>query len=154
MLTLHGGTLFDYYFMLDRSKSGTSRTRFILAEYVEGLYQLTLDLEQRGRDDDLLIRGTTYFLHPRTLKKIGFESIRTLPGQAFILIFNFFNLLIAFSFAKGRISIPPLSDIRTYQARVSDLLQQKERLKELSHRLNQIQIDRHPQGDIKRKRDG
>jgi hypothetical protein len=36
-MVIHGGTLFDYYFTLDKNSSSRQRKIFILQQYLEGL---------------------------------------------------------------------------------------------------------------------
>jgi hypothetical protein len=60
------GTLFDYYFTLDKNASSRQKKIFILQQYLEGLLQIIV--ERKGQN--LQIKATTYILNERTGKKI------------------------------------------------------------------------------------
>jgi hypothetical protein len=59
-LKVHGGTLFDYYFVIDKERNAKERTNFILQQYVEGLLRLMADYKT---DEKLIIRGTSYIIN-------------------------------------------------------------------------------------------
>ena len=64
-ITVHGGTLFDYFFVIDRNLNGRKRMNFILQQYLEGLNRLIDRLEQEN-SENLTIHGTSYILNERT----------------------------------------------------------------------------------------
>jgi hypothetical protein len=63
-MVIHGGTLFDYYFTLDKNSSSRQKN-FILQQYLEGLPD---NCGKKGQN--LQIKATTYILNERTGKKI------------------------------------------------------------------------------------
>ncbi|WP_051554531.1 hypothetical protein [Maribacter antarcticus] len=76
IIKIHGGSLFDYVFVLDKTLSGKQRTNFILQKYLEGLLNL-IDVCEKDGNTLVKIKGTTYILNERTANKIGFNSIKT-----------------------------------------------------------------------------
>lgn len=129
-MTLHGGTLFDYYFALDRSLSGPQRKAYVLAEYLKGLQRIG-EQEQ----EDTKVRGTTYFLNDRTAARVGLARTKTNRGQQLILIFNYFNLMAAMSLVKGRLTFPRLGRMHTYTGTVGDIAKRAPLIDTLKSRL-------------------
>lgn len=87
VITMHGGTLFDYYYVLDRTLNGTQRTKLIIKGYLDGL--LNLIEEYEGKVPNLIkIKGTSYIINERTANKIGLKKVKTSLLQSFILGFN------------------------------------------------------------------
>lgn len=139
-IRIHGGTLFDYYFVLDRSLSGHQRTRFILRCYVEGLLDLIHTYEPSS--EPLTIKGTSYIINRRTARRVGLRPVRTAPGQLLILLFNAVNLSCAYSLAKAQPALPPLHRVRTFEGQLGELAQQKDFLQRLHRQLQSPQADK------------
>ncbi|MEQ8908933.1 MAG: hypothetical protein RIC95_07060 [Vicingaceae bacterium] len=133
IVKVHGGTLFDYVFVLDFSQSGKQRSKFILQQYLEGLLALIEELETSG--EAYKIQGTTYILNERTANRIGFKTKKLDFVQALILSFNYFNLLISQSLARKKLVFPKLTNSRTFEATLQELSQHKPMLKELNKQL-------------------
>lgn len=123
-IKIHGGTLFDYVFVLDKKMSGNTRTRFILQKYLEGLLNLMHEYEGKA-DNEIVITGTSYILNKKTAKKLGFRWVNTDPLQKVILVYNFINLLISNSIAKGKLSFPNIKRTITVEASLVELYQKK-----------------------------
>jgi len=132
VMRIHGGTLLDYIFVIDRQKTGNQRTTFILQQYLQGLLQI---LEEHQREPELRLRGTSYILNERTAQRLGFESIRTEPLQKLILIYNYPNLMLCASIAKGRLSFPHLARIKTFETDLATLSRNKEFIQQLQQKL-------------------
>ena len=128
-LKIHGGTLFDYYYVLDKNMKAKERRNFILQQYVEGLLRLMANYKT---DKKLIIRGTSYIINKRTAKKIGFEIRETDNLQKIILYYNYFNILISNSIAKKKISFPNLNNTKTFEAHIDQLLKKKEYIEKLN----------------------
>ncbi|MDR5589089.1 hypothetical protein [Christiangramia sp. SM2212] len=127
-IVIHGGTLFDYYFVLDKEHSPKQRKNFILLEYLNGLLNL---IDSRQDDLELKIKGTTYILNERTAEKIGFEIQETDTVQQIILIMNYPNLLVTKSFAMKKISFPRLNKTSTYLADIADLKKNRNKIEQI-----------------------
>jgi len=132
VMTIHGGTLFDYYFVLDRQSRGRQRTAIIIQQYLEGLLSL---IEKHATDKDLIVRGTSYILNPRTAEKLGFTLVKADGLQYMLLIYNYFNLLLSNSMAKNKLAFPRLNKSKTFEAEVSQLLERKVYIESLNRSL-------------------
>ena len=132
VIKIHGGTLFDYYFVIDKGMNGKQRTDFIIQQYLEGLLNL---VDTYKTNKNMKIRGTSYILNKRTAEKIGFEIVKTNVLQKVILGYNYFNILISNSVAKNKLSFPNLSKTKTFETDICTLLERKEYIKKLNELL-------------------
>lgn len=132
LIKIHGGTLFDYYYVIDKGMNGKQRTDFIIQQYLDGLLRL---LELYGKDKKMKIQGTTYIINERTAEKIGFKTVETDIWQKMILAYNYFNILISNSIAKNKLSFPKLGKTRTFEADVGQLLKRKDLIEKLNNAL-------------------
>ncbi|WP_219548104.1 hypothetical protein [Gramella sp. MT6] len=143
-ITIHGGTLFDYYFVLNKDANGKNRRNYILFEYLNGILNL---MESNKDKPNLEITGTTYVLNQRTAKKIGFEVERTNTTQLIILILNYPNLVFTKSFANKRLSFPNIKNIKTYRSNIEKLEENKQRISKIRNAL-QISITKNDSSQI------
>lgn len=134
VIKIHGGTLFDYVFVLRKNRNGTQRTTLIMQQYLQGLLHL-IDEYQNTDNPDFKIRGTSYIMNERTAERMGFEIIHTDIWQKLILLYSFFNILIANSIAKNRFSVPNLNDTKTYEADLKDLIDRRNHIEKLNDTL-------------------
>ena len=75
-IIIHGGTLFDYYYMIDRNWKGKQRIRFILSQYILGLVKLSESFSEKEAEK-ITLEGTSYILNDRTAEKLGFRRKET-----------------------------------------------------------------------------
>lgn len=134
VIIIHGGTLFDYVFVLDKKMNGKQRTKLILQQYLQGLVDL-IEQYEINKNDNIKVRGTSYIINEKTAERIGFKIKRTDLIQKVILTFNYFNLLISSSLAKKKISFPNLNDTKTFEASLIDLIERKEYISNLNNKL-------------------
>ena len=134
VINIHGGTLFDYAFVIDKKMNGKQRTNFIIQQYLQGLLHFLEECENK-KTDDLKIRGTSYIMNERTVERIGFKVIKTDFIQYLILVYNYFNILIAYSIAKNKLAFPRLKNLKTFEANINDLIEQKIFIKNLNNKL-------------------
>ncbi|RFC55085.1 hypothetical protein [Brumimicrobium aurantiacum] len=132
IIKVHGGTLFDYVFTLEKSWSPQKRKSYILQQYLEGL--LTL-IETFENQDKIKIKGTTYFVNAKTLKRFGFKKVSTDNIQKFILFYNYFNLLVSNSFVHQKLSFPSMRNLATFEGEISEIGKQKELIETLNQKL-------------------
>ncbi|MFD1094699.1 hypothetical protein [Salegentibacter chungangensis] len=130
-IIIHGGTLFDYYFVLNRDSPGSKRKAFILQQYLEGL----LELIKEDGNPDLPVEGTTYILNQRTAEKIGFTASKPDFIKSLILLLNYPNLLVSGSFAGNKLLFPKLNNIRTFKASIGELRENKARIESLNKKI-------------------
>ncbi len=133
-ISIHGGTLFDYYFIFDKNSSGTERKKIILQQYLEGLLNLTKHYENSSCKN-LNIKGTTYIINENTAKKLGFKSKQPEFIQTIILILNYPNLMVTKSIASKKLSFPNLTNIRTYETSLENLIANTEKIKIINKRI-------------------
>ncbi|UGU16561.1 hypothetical protein LS482_01525 [Sinomicrobium kalidii] len=131
IITIHGGTLFDYYFTIPKSLEGKQRTSFILSEYLKGLLNIA-----RKEDDNVVIQGTSYIINERTARKIGLKKVRTNGIQQLILLYNYFNLVVSLYFVKNKIIFPKISRINTYRGKLSDIKEHKDYITTMLNRVS------------------
>lgn len=132
LIKIHGGTLFDYFFVIDRKMNGKQRTNFIIQQYLEGLLSL---MEEHEADKEIKVRGTSYIINARTAERIGFKIAETDALQKLILIYNYFNILISNSIAKGKLSFPNVNKTITVETDIGQLLERKEYIERLNESL-------------------
>jgi hypothetical protein len=131
-IKIHGGTLFDYYFVIDKRMNGKQRTNFIIQQYLQGLLDLIKKYENESK---IKVRGTSYILNKRTAEKIGFKIIRTDFLQKIILVYNYFNILTSNSIAKNKLSFPNLNKTITFETNFKQLSERKDYIEKLNNKL-------------------
>ena len=133
-IIIHGGSLFDYVFVINKNLNGTQRTKFILQKYLEGILNL-METCEKNNNTSVKIKGTSYILNERTANKLGLKIIKTDYIQKLILTYNYVNILISNSIAKRKISFPKISNIRTFESELNELIERKEFIQELNNQL-------------------
>lgn len=134
ILTLHSGSLFDYYFVLTKGTCRTERKKQVFRAYLQGLLNL---IEQYDTLDPsgIKIKATSYIINARTAEKIGLRKVKVDFIQSLILVYNYFNLLLTLSFMHAKLSSPKLSKMSSFEGDLVDLIDKKEYLLALKNRL-------------------
>ncbi len=135
-IIIHGGTLFDYYYVIDRNLSGSERRRFIIQQYAVGLLNLIEACESTAVGD-VLLEGTSYILNERTAAKIGFRKKKTDFLQQLVLSFNYLPVMLSYSISKGRLAFPAVNKVLTFTATISEVKENREYLEKLARSLSQ-----------------
>ena len=133
-IIIHGGTLFDYYYLIDRNWEGRQRIRYILRQYILGLVKLSESFK-KGEAEEITLEGTSYIFNERTAEKLGFQRKRTNLLQQFILTYNYLQILLANSIAKGKLSFPAIGRVNTYTAKLLAIKQNNAYLLQLAEKL-------------------
>ncbi|WP_101022999.1 hypothetical protein [Salegentibacter salinarum] len=133
-IIIHGGTLFDYYYLIDRNWKAKQRIRYILRQYILGLVKLTESYNE-NEAAEITLEGTSYILNERTAQKLGFTKKRTDILQQIILTYNYLQILLANSLAKNKLSFPAVGKVNTYTASLSTIKRNKNYLKKLAEKL-------------------
>ncbi|PVH23863.1 hypothetical protein [Sphingobacterium corticibacter] len=133
ILRIHGGTLFDYVFVINGKLNGKQRTDFIIHQYLQGFLKF-IEEHERGYDDKLLIRGTSYIMNKKTATKLGFKIVETDFIHKLLLLYNVVNIFLSYSIAKGKLSFPNLRQTITFEATLGELIKQKPYIQELISR--------------------
>lgn len=132
VIKIHGGTLFDYVFVIDKKMNGNQRRTFIVQQYVEGLLNL---INNTDMGSTTKLQGTSYIINKRTAQRVGFEVMPTDYIQKFILTYNYLNVLVTYSIAKGKLSFPKINRTITFEANLKDIGQKKDFLVTLNKKL-------------------
>jgi len=74
-------------------------------------------------------------MNERTVERVGFKVIKTDFIQYLILVYNSFNILISYSIAKDKLAFPRLKNIKTFEANINDLTEQKSFIENLNNKL-------------------
>jgi len=127
---LHGGTLFDYWYVLRPYASYRLRKKRLLYDMVRGLRQEAERAHAEGRLDQF-VRGTSYFMTPRTAQRFGLDPVSRDWGQTLILWFNAAQLTWAYSLIRGRLAWPPLHRVRTFEGTWESVWEHRVELREL-----------------------
>ena len=133
---IHGGTGFDYFFFLSRKDFGLTARKKILRSYLEGLYNIILDIEKGVIPDTVRVYGTSYFFSRATAERFGFTVTKPDFFTRFNLFFNFLEFLWMHSFARGRLKIPNVLKVKKAEIEGKDLVEQKDHIKRVIKKLN------------------
>jgi hypothetical protein len=133
-LVLHSGSLFDYYFVLDKNHSAQERRKCVFAAYIDGLLKLINQYENE-RPTQINIKATSYILNMRTAEKLGLKQIESDIIQRLILYFNFLNLTCALWLLNNKLTWPKMQRILTYEGELDTLIEKKANLIALQQRL-------------------
>jgi len=132
-LVLHSGSLFDYYFVLNKKHNAQEKRKQVFSAYIDGLLKLIEQYENQ-QSTQITIKLTSYILNARTAEKIGLKQNGTDIIQRFILYFNFLNLTCALSILNNKLTWPNMQKIFTYEGKLDTLIRKKADLLKLQQR--------------------
>ena len=115
-ITVHGGTLFDYYFVLQKDMTRQERKKVVLLEYLKGLKKLL-----QNTSEEVKIQGTSYIINERTANKLGLRKVATNSLQHLILFFNYLNLTASISLLNKALVFPKLNNIKTFEGEIGEI---------------------------------
>lgn len=133
-LVLHSGSLFDYYFVLDRKQSVQERKKQVFCAYVDGLLNLINQYEDK-QPTQISIKATSYILNARTANKLGLVPTAPDRLQRFILYFNYINLTCALSLLNHKLTWPNIQKMASYEGKLDTLIDKKNDLIVMKKRL-------------------
>jgi len=123
-LVLHSGSLFDYYFVLNKAHSAGERKKQVFAAYVDGLLNLINQYENK-QPTQISIKATSYILNPRTANKLGLSPTSPDMIQRIILYFNYLNLTCALSLLNRKLTWPNMQKTVSYEGKLDTLIDKK-----------------------------
>ncbi len=128
---LHFGSLFDCILSgLFSGKRGGFKD-LMLFFLVDGMLKLANDVASGKIDKEAEIRGSSYFFNEKTAAKFGFESMKMKTSHKYILYLNYLEILLVFSFSKGRLARPNIEDFRSVKTTGASLIKHKEYIEKL-----------------------
>lgn len=127
-IVLHGGTLFDYWCVLDRNTHNSEKSH-VLHEFVQGLLYL-LD-ETQDQPGSVVVDMTTYFIREQTAKRLGFDCHKPTPLSRLILMGNITSLMVSQYLVTKRWRWPKLNQIRRMQTTLTGLRASRNKLERL-----------------------
>ena len=128
---IHFGSLFDC--ILSGLFTG-SRGKFkdlMLFFLVDGMLEIIHEVETGKIDRGAEIRGSSYFFSERTAHKFGFEPMKMKTSHKYILYLNYLEILLVFSFSKGRFSLPNISDFKSMKTTGERMVDNKKYVEKL-----------------------
>ncbi|WP_299459433.1 hypothetical protein [uncultured Microscilla sp.] len=132
---LHTGTSFDYLMVMHWRDRGLAARQKIWCYCLQGLIAIAKDIEQGKLPKTIQVVGTSYFFSSNTAKRLGFHLTKPSLSYRINLLINALDLIWMYSFAQGKIAIPPL--LKTQKAAISgdELLKQKPTLEQLMSKI-------------------
>jgi len=131
---IHFGSLFDCLFSgLFSGKRGKFKD-LMLYFLIDGMLTIIHDIESGKIESEAEISGSSYFFNENTAKKFGFSSMKLLKSHKYILIANYLEILLVFSFSKGRLARPNFEDFKSVKTTGNELIKHKSYLEKL-HKL-------------------
>ncbi len=137
VIDLHNGTSFDYLFEMSKVKRGMQWKKKMLSFYLKALYNIIEDIETQKLSDTIIVRGSSYFLSERSVKKMGFRIKETSFAEKLNITLNYLDLIWMYSLTNGRLTFPNLSNISTVNITGAELVKKKDKIGQLLDRLNQ-----------------
>lgn len=122
---IHFGSLFDCILSgLFSGKRGGFKD-LMLYFLVDGILKIIKDVEDGKIEKEAEIRGSSYFFNAKTAAKFGFGSIKTKWSHKYILYLNYLEMLLVFSFSKGRLAHPNIEDFNSVKTTGAQLIEHK-----------------------------
>lgn len=131
---LHGGTLFDYFFVFSWKEAGEVARRQVVEQFIAGLLAF---IEYLGTNQmyETRIKGSSYFFSERNAHRYGFEIVETESTQRLILVMNYVVLFVMYSFTRGKVAFPPIREIKTVQSTGKKLIGKREQISRVLRRI-------------------
>jgi hypothetical protein len=131
---LHGGTIFDYFFVFSWQDAGETARQQVLKDFMLGLLTFTEHLEQHDLEE-ATINGSSYFFNARNAKRYGFKIVETEQSQQITLGMNYVVLILMYSFTHGKIAFPPIGKITTVSSTGGQLIKNKQQITKVLSRI-------------------
>ena len=132
---IHGGTAWDYIHLFRLSESGAAATRRLLLLYLEGLLDIARLVESGAIPAETTVTGTSYFFSERSARRLGFRIEPAGPRLRAVLVLYYLDLVLLYSFARGRVAFPNVLRARRAAIRAADLAARRGEIESLIARL-------------------
>jgi len=135
-IDLHNGTSFDYLFEMSGIRPGIHWKKRMLRHYLQALCNIAERIRKGELPDSLSIRGSSYFISPRTAAKLGFTVGSTSLLEKVNISLNYLDLLWMYSLSNGRLTFPNLTSISTVRTSGTVLVERLPQFSSLLKRLD------------------
>jgi hypothetical protein len=137
---IHFGSLFDCILSgLFSGKRGGFKD-LMLYFLIDGMLNIIKGVEIGQIDKKAELRGSSYFFNHKTAAKFGFQPMKMKTSHKYILYLNYLEILLVFSFSKGRFAIPNIGDFNSVKTTGGELLEHKDYVKRL-HAMLKVKVN-------------
>lgn len=133
---IHNGNTFDYFTKMRWKQKGNIAKKQIIIDYLNGLLKIIEEIETNQIPTNIRFIGVSYFFNRNTAQKLGFEIEKAKIIRKFMFFFDIINLSIMYSFAQGRLSMPPYNNLRKINISGKNLLNSKSKILQLLEIIN------------------
>ena len=123
-LVMHGGTLFDYFFVFNWSDRGRAAQNKSMHSLLKGC----IALADAYQGQAVTFTGTSYFFNEKTAQRMGFTVQPPPYNERFILYLNYIGITAMHSFVNNRLSFPNMSTILSVQITAEQLNANKDQM--------------------------
>lgn len=109
---IHGGTNFDYLLHLRWSERGPVAARKVMILYLEGLLDIARQVAQGRLSRSITITATSYFFRDESAERLGFTILEPSLRLRLNLMANLLDLILMYSFTRGRLAFPQIWRVR------------------------------------------
>jgi hypothetical protein len=139
---IHGGTNFDYLLHLRWSERGTVAARKVMVLYLEGLLDIARHVAQGKLPRSVTITATSYFFRDESAERLGFTILPPSLRLRLNLIANLLDLILMYSFTRGRLAFPQIWRVRQAVIRGERLLAGQGSIEAMIRTLKRVPADR------------
>jgi hypothetical protein len=137
---IHNGTTFDYLLNMRWTYKGEKAKQMILQDYLLGLLNIIEEIKRSENPKAIEIMGTSYFIGKNTISRIGFSEVKVSPIKRILFFIDYVNLLIFYSFSKGKISFPNVLKLRKVKIRGDQLIKAEKLINSYKIRFDQLTL--------------
>ena len=139
---IHGGTNFDYLLNLRWRDRGPVAARRVMTLYLEGLLDIADRVDEGTLPRSILITATSYFFRGESAERLGFTILEPSLRLRLNLVLNLLDLILMYSFTRGRLAFPQILRVRQAVVRGDRLLARRASIEAMMRTLQ-----RAPAGD-------
>jgi len=132
---LHNGTPYDYLTVMRGTPPGKPAERKILAYHLAGFLEIIRRIESKELPETVSIQGTSYFFSEQSVKRMGFTTEPATADVKTNLYLNYIDLLWMYSYSKGKLTFPNMSNIKKAVTTGQKLVERKAYIQQLKNRL-------------------
>jgi len=139
---IHGGTNFDYLLHLRWSERGPAAARKVMILYLEGLLDIARKVAQGTLPRSVTIAATSYFFRDQSAERLGFTILEPSLRLRLNLVANLLDLILMYSFTRGRLAFPQIWRVRQAVIRGEQLLAHQSSIETMIRTLQRAPVER------------